>query len=78
MVWDDELTTLAEKVTALFGERAVTEAYVRALTAAPEASPEAAADFIILDRDTSETKYVDGVQSAAALKAELRRLLTAH
>jgi hypothetical protein len=74
MKWDDELKLLTQRVRQTFGPSALAEAYVRAMTAAPAA--DVSEDWMTVRGD--ETKFVDGRVSASYLKAELRRMLTAH
>ena len=75
MKWDPELTALADQVRETFGRRALADAYVRALMAAPrtECPPE-----LELFEEDDEIRIVDVEASAASLKRELRRLLTKH
>jgi hypothetical protein len=75
MKWDPELTALADQVRETFGRRALADAYVRALVAAPrtECPPE-----LELFEDDDQISVVDGEASAASLKSELRRMLTRH
>jgi|KBSMisStandDraft_5_1062788.scaffolds.fasta_scaffold00831_18 hypothetical protein len=75
MKWDPELTALADQVRETFGRRALAEAYVRALVAAPrtECPPE-----LELFEEDDQISIVDGQASAASLKSELRRMLTRH
>ena len=75
MKWDPELTALADQVRETFGRRALADAYVRALVAAPrtECPPE-----LELFEEDDEIRIVDVEASAASLKRELRRLLTKH
>ena len=64
------------KVRDTFGGAALADAYVRALTAAPESEcPPELEDLVDGDHDI---RVVDGVASAVTLKRELRRMLTAH
>jgi catalase (peroxidase I) len=75
MKWDPELTALADQVRETFGRRALADAYVRALVAAPrtECPPE-----LELFEDDDQISVVDSEASAASLKSELRRMLTRH
>jgi hypothetical protein len=81
MLWDDELETLTKRVREAYGDLAVSEAYVRALSAAPalpeEVVPEEAltAKGLLPEESRDATKFVDGRVSATYLKAELRRML---
>jgi hypothetical protein len=76
---DDELDQLVLKVAELYGDGALSEAYARAMNAAPRAtidSLERRPD-IIVDHDLSGYTYVvEGPALRSALKAELRRLVT--
>ena len=77
---DDELTRLALQVRATFGPLALREAYLRALSAAPaicfEELPMSVTDF--LPEELEDTTFVNGRDAAAALKAELQRMLKVH
>jgi hypothetical protein len=77
--WDDELEQLAEHVRLVFGEGAVFEATVRAVQLTPSVIVED--DELALVPPEDVLWRLDAVNVADAvrlLKAELRRLLTAH
>lgn len=76
MKWDPELTALADQVRETFGRRALADAYVRALAAAPRS--ECPPELEELFEEDDEIKVVDVDASAASLKRELRRMLTRH
>ena len=80
MTWDDKLEALARKVYEGFGDGALGKAYLRALTSAPAAAiddvPETLLGIVAaVPEAIAHTKLVNGADSAAALKTELRRFL---
>jgi hypothetical protein len=79
MSWDKELEDLAVRVCDVFGGRALALAWVRVLQQAPELpTPLLDVDLDGLVPLDSDAKFVDGADSAAALKAELQTLLRPH
>jgi hypothetical protein len=68
MTWDSELEQLAVDVSELYGERALTDAMIRALHSAHEHGAQVRARTLVL---------VPG-QLEAALRTELRKLLVVH
>jgi hypothetical protein len=80
MQWDTELERLVTKVGQVFGDHAVAEAYLRAISVTPALQhipDDVAALEELLSADMQQhTKFVDGRASAAAFREELRRLLT--
>jgi hypothetical protein len=77
--WDRELAELAARICDVFGGQTLAEAYVRVLQQAPEL-PAALVDprLAAVVPPGSDAKFIDGAESAAALKAELRTLLRPH
>ena len=78
ILWDDELEELSERVREAFGDLAVSEACLRALTAAPAFEPKWVEDLFGDAPENGCRKLVDGRVTAVYLKTELRRLLTQH
>ncbi len=69
---DEETKRLERHVAERFGDGAVTDAHVRVYAAVPTVAPGVA----LVDGDSCTVYERPGF--AAAIKAELRRLLTAH
>jgi hypothetical protein len=81
MLWDDELERFANQVFEIFGDQALGEAVRRALASVPAIPSDELPEEIIEAAAAAPgmpTKFVDGIDSARALKAELRRLLGPH
>jgi hypothetical protein len=68
MIWNSELEELALEVADLYGERALTDAMIRALRTAHEQSRQPSARLQLLRPGTLES----------ALRSELRKLLVLH
>jgi hypothetical protein len=78
-IWDEELGQLAERAQLVFGEAAVLDAMVRAAQSTPSMVSDQGDDLALVPADG--VTHLDVVKVADAiriLKAELRRLLTAH
>jgi hypothetical protein len=78
-IWDDELGQLAERAQLVFGEAAVLDAVARAAQLTPSMVSDQSDDLGLVSADGAT--HLDVVKVADAirfLKAELRRLLTAH
>jgi hypothetical protein len=82
MAWnDDELDRLVQRVAEVYGEGTLADAYVRAMNAAPAAtigSLDRIQDVIVNRALPNRTRVVAGAAWRAALKVELRRLVTPH
>lgn len=79
MSWDKELEELAVRVCNVFGGTALTEAYVRVLQKSPQLpAPLVDPELAAVAPPNSNAKFIDGADSATALKAELRTLLRPH
>jgi hypothetical protein len=79
-IWDDELESLAESVRAVFGDGAVLDAIARAIQATPS-KPDAIDDDLLAlfpPEGIEPSDVISVAEAMLALKAEFRRILTAH
>jgi hypothetical protein len=79
MIWDTESEALAVDVAGLYGEDALTFAYVRAVAATPPrqfTSQLLAAWSEMPETQAAHTKAVDPSDVLTMFKAELKRMLT--
>jgi len=79
MRWDAEIEVLAEKVRAVFGDDAVADAFLRAVSSVPMSKLLLDGfEDVLLEEFANNTRVVDRHGAQEAFRLELQRLLRPH